>query len=231
MSQLNRKQNASVFDIIGPNMVGPSSSHTAGALRISLMARSFVESSIRKVTFILYGSFAHTYKGHGTDKALLAGILGFKSDDMRIRDSYRLADEAGLRYEFIPDTESAAPHPNTVDIIIETATDEVMTVQGISIGGGQAVITAINGVDIELSGQYDSLMVQHLDRPGALAKITAHLSKQRINIAALKLYRESKGLNAFAIIEADERIPREIVDTIAADKGVIKVILIRKTEI
>lgn len=108
----------SVFDVVGPNMIGPSSSHTAGALRIALMAGKISKGKPKKVKFILYGSFAMTYKGHGTDKALLAGILGMNTEDYRIRDSFRLADEAGIEYEFVPCTENKGYHPNTVEVVI-----------------------------------------------------------------------------------------------------------------
>lgn len=229
MPSVNRKQMASVFDIIGPAMVGPSSSHTAGALRIALMARRLVESRITRVSFTLYGSFARTYKGHGTDRALLGGILGFETDDLRIRDSYALAEAEGLTYNFYPDTETAPPHPNTVDIDLVTEEGEALHVQGLSIGGGQAVISRINTVDVELSGNYDSLVVEHWDRPGALYRMTRHLSEARINIAALKLYRESRGNRAYAIIEADETIGEEATRAIAAEAGVLRTIHIGKT--
>lgn len=220
MPSVNQKQNASVFDIIGPNMVGPSSSHTAGALRISLLASRLVDEPLAEATFRLYGSFARTYHGHGTDKALVAGILGLKTDDLRVRESFDLAQEAGLVFQFIPDYDSTAPHPNTVDITLVTVSGKKTTVQGISIGGGQAIITKLNDMDVELSGNYDTLVVEHWDRPGVIARLTTHFSDAHINIAALKLYRESRGSRAFAIIEADETIPKAAALAIAEDKDV-----------
>lgn len=133
----------SIFDIIGPNMIGPSSSHTAGALQIAKIAREDINDTITKATFIMYGSFARTYDGHGTDKALLGGILGYDTTDHRIKDAFANADASRLQYEFVADYDTEPDHPNTVDIIIETKSGNTIKVRGISTGGGDAEIISI----------------------------------------------------------------------------------------
>lgn len=216
----------SVFDIIGPNMIGPSSSHTAGALRIALLTRKMIKGTICRVDFTLYGSFARTYRGHGTDKALVAGILGFSTEDYRIRDSFELADAAHITVAFHTDLVRTDVHPNTVVIAVETEDGEVTTVKGESIGGGAAVIREINGVEIALSGEYNTILVRQLDRPGVLAHITSCLSNYAINIAFMKLYREKKGERAYTIIETDESISEEVIDAIEAFEHIFSAIRI-----
>lgn len=218
----------SVFDIIGPNMIGPSSSHTAGALRIARLAAKMVKHTIVKVQFVLYGSFAQTYKGHGTDRALLGGILGYDTEDYRIKDSFAHADTAGLVYYFEINTKTKTLHPNTVDIIITDSEEEITTVTGISIGGGSAVIKKINGVKIDLAGDYNTLVIRHKDIPGAVAYITNILSDYEINIAFMKLYRENKGAVAYSIIEADQIITPNIIDKIEASSNILSALLIPK---
>ena len=148
------------FDILGPNMIGPSSSHTAGALRIAFIAGKMVEKPV-SVRFVLYGSFARTYQGHGTDRALVGGILGYHPDDERIRDSFE---------ENFTDKEI---YPNTVDIYVKDENGNEMSLRGKSIGGGNAVITRLNGVDVDLTGNYSTIVVQHIDKKGTLAFVTA----------------------------------------------------------
>lgn len=218
----------SVFDIIGPNMIGPSSSHTAGALRIARLARNMVKRQIKEVKFILYGSFAQTYKGHGTDRALVAGILGFDTEDYRIKDSFTYAKEAGLNFSFELNTVRTDTHPNTVDIIISDEMNEETSVTGISVGGGRAVIKNINGVEIDLSGDYHTLVIRHKDLPGVVARVTNILSEYEINIAFMKLYRENKGTIAYSIIETDQPIHEVLIDKIEKLQSVIHAFLIEK---
>lgn len=218
----------SVFDIIGPNMIGPSSSHTAGALRIARLAARMVKNPIIKVQFILYGSFARTYRGHGTDRALLSGILGFDTEDYRIKDSFAHADKAGLVYLFEFDNVKKTLHPNTVDIIITDSVHEVTRVTGISIGGGSAVIKKINGIDINLTGDYNTLVILHKDLPGAVAYITGILSEYEINIAFMKLYRENKGTVAYSVIEADQEITPGVIDRIEESPNIMNALLVPK---
>ena len=218
----------SVFDIIGPNMIGPSSSHTAGALRIARLAKNMVKSSIKQVKFILYGSFAETYQGHGTDHALVAGMLGFDTEDYRIKESFEYAKEAGLHYIFETNSTKQDIHPNTVDIIITNENNEETTVTGVSIGGGRAVIKKINGVDIDLSGDYHTLVIRHKDLPGVVAGVTNVLSQFDINIAIMKLYRENKGTIAYSIIETDQPINEDVIGKIEEFQSVFDAFLIEK---
>jgi L-serine dehydratase len=218
----------SVFDIIGPNMIGPSSSHTAGALRIARLARNMVKRPIKQVKFILYGSFAQTYRGHGTDRALVAGMLGFDTEDYRIKESFAHAKEAGLYYVFETNIGKLDIHPNTVDIIITDEENEETSVTGVSIGGGRAVIKKINGVEIDLSGDYHTLVIRHKDLPGVVAGVTNILSKFDINIAFMKLYRENKGTIAYSIIETDQPIDGDIIDKIEELNSVFNAFLIEK---
>ena len=157
----------SVFDVLGPNMIGPSSSHTAGALRIAFIAGKMVEKPV-SVRFVLYGSFARTYHGHGTDRALVGGILGYHPDDERIRDSFEYAKEAGLQFSFEENFTDKEIYPNTVDIYVKDENGNEMSLRGKSIGGGNAVITRLNGVDVDLTGNYSTIVVQQMN-PGITA--------------------------------------------------------------
>ncbi|QQO08359.1 L-serine ammonia-lyase, iron-sulfur-dependent subunit beta [Breznakiella homolactica] len=215
------------FDVIGPVMIGPSSSHTAGALRIALLARKMFRPEIAAVRFVLYGSFAETYQGHGTDRALIAGILGFESDDPRIPDSFALAEKAGITAEFSLDRETKDIHPNTVDICLSGKNGESMKVRGISVGGGRAEIRGIDGVDIKLAGEYSTIFIKHRDAPGVVAYIAGKLSENNINIAFMRLYRENKGEQAYTIIEADEEISSPVVSAIEEHPAVYSAILIQ----
>lgn len=216
----------SVFDVIGPNMIGPSSSHTAGALRIALMAGKIASGKPKDVTFILYGSFARTYKGHGTDRALVAGILGFGTEDYRIRDSFQYAQEAGITFRFQPDFEETRYHPNTVEVIITNEEGITTSVVGVSVGGGQVKLKQINGVEISLSGNYHTLFIQQNDVPGVVAYITKCLSEQGINIAFMRLYRENRGEKAYTIVETDEIIRPEVVELVRSHPNITSAMLI-----
>ena len=203
-------QEMSVFDVVGPNMIGPSSSHTAGALRIALLASRIVDGKIVKAEFILYGSFAETYKGHGTDKALVAGILGFYTDDTRVKHSFEYAKKKGLEFDFILNKTEKDIHPNTVDVKLYTKDNGVTLVRGISIGGGNCKIERINDIEVSLTGNYDTILIRQKDTYGVVAYITKILSEYQINIAFMRLYRENKGEIAYTIVEADQTIPKKI---------------------
>ena len=211
----------SIFDIIGPNMIGPSSSHTAGALRIAHLAGKLAPSKILSVTFTLYGSFAWTYKGHGTDRALVGGILGFLPDDERIRDSFEIAAERGLEYKFIENTVEKDLHPNTVDILLHCEQDTIISLRGESIGGGNALIRRLNGIDISLTGAYPTIIVHHKDQKGVLAYITTVCSGIDLNIAFMKVYRKAKGDSAYAIIEVDSDINPSITNVLKCHEAII----------
>lgn len=199
----------SAFEILGPVMVGPSSSHTAGALRIALVARSLGPYPMARVEFTLYNSFARTYRGHGSDRALVAGILGLSPDDERVRDSFELAREAGLDFTFVPapDEAGAGRHPNTVRIDMVGADGREVSVTGESLGGGRVRICAVNDVEVELTGDYPTLFITHPDQPGALAQITGILSASGVNIATINTFRERRGGTAYTVVESDERVP------------------------
>ncbi len=218
----------SVFEVIGPNMVGPSSSHTAGAASIARLAWKMTHEKIRSVKFTLYGSFAQTYKGHGTDRALLGGMMGFETDDERIRDSFEIAEKEGIEFSFVANTIETEVHPNTVDMEIEDVTGRVLTVRGESIGGGKVRLTRINGVKVLFTGEYHSLIVIHKDHPGVISKVTANLGECHVNIAYLRVYRENKGGIAYMIIESDEEITQDIVDKIERNPFVKDTMLIKK---
>ena len=193
----------SAFEILGPVMVGPSSSHTAGALRCAQVAASLLEGRITKVTFGLWNSFAHTYRGHGTDRALVAGILGLDTDDENIKQAFDLAREQGLEYHFDIKGDDASIHPNTVDIEMVDDTGATAQVRGESLGGGKMHISRINGVGVDISGMYSTLFVAHYDVPGVLAALTNLLAYAHVNIAFCRTYRTEVGGQAYSVFETD----------------------------
>ena len=197
-------------DVIGPIMVGPSSSHTAGALAIARMARRLCGSAPRRVTFTLYGSFAHTGRGHGTDKALVAGMLGLAADDLAIRNSFELAERAGIDVALAFDTKTAQEHPNTVDVAIEEQDGTTLDVRGVSIGGGAAVITRIDGIDVDITGEHTSIVVHQQDECGVLAHIASCLATCGINIATTRMFRTRRGADAFTVMETDDAITAQV---------------------
>ena len=217
----------SIFDVIGPNMIGPSSSHTAGAVSIALMARKLFSEEIKDVTFTLYGSFAKTYQGHGTDRALLGGILGFATYDERIRDAFEHAKRMNVNYKYIIDEETITNHPNTADIDIIGVTGRKMSVRGESIGGGKMKIVRIDNIDVEFTGEYSTLIVHQQDKPGVVAHITQALSEQNVNIAFMRLFREDKGAAAYTVVESDEHIPEEVLARIRTNPNVSDLMLIQ----
>ena len=203
----------SVFEIIGPRMTGPSSSHTAGAVRMAHIARHIAGMDVASVEFTLYGSFAETGKGHGTDKALIAGILGMHTDDTRIRDAYRIAQESGVIVSF-QYSDEPVEHPNTAKMRIVGKNGTVTEVVGVSIGGGNIRITEINGMTVEISGEYPTLIVQHQDKPGVIAEVSHVLAQLQINIAYMSVFRHGKGEDAYMTIEADQNITNEHAELI-----------------
>ena len=193
----------SLLDIIGPVMVGPSSSHTAGACRLGLLARGLVGGTPQSAVMELHGSFARTGEGHGTDKALVAGLLGFRPDDERIRTALQIAEQEGLDYRFEKTTISETAHPNTVRMTLELG-DIKSTLTGSSLGAGRVLVTEIDGYPVEVTGNFHTLTLVAEDRKGSIARITGILAEHDINIATLKLTRKQKGGDAFMVIECDE---------------------------
>lgn len=220
----------SIFDVLGPNMIGPSSSHTAGACSIALLARKMLGEPAAKVKFILYGSFAKTYKGHGTDRALLGGIMGFETDDRRIPQAYELARQQGIQWEFSINDQETELHPNTVDIQLEGVSGKTISLRGESIGGGKIRIVRINGIEVDFSGEYNTLIVVHRDRVGMAAHITSCLSQSNINIAFMKLFREAKGDMAYCIVEFDGTLPEGVAQKIQEKEDVETTMLIQIRE-
>ncbi len=219
----------SVFDVIGPNMVGPSSSHTAGAASIALLAKKMIGEEIASVKFTLYGSFAKTYRGHGTDRALVGGILGFETDDERIRDSFCIAKQSGLNFEFVCNNEENDDiHPNTVDMDIISASGRRLAVRGESLGGGKVRLTRINGVKVQFTGEYHALIIVQQDYPGVVAGITAVLSGYAVNIAYLRVFREEKGGLAYTIVESDEEITQLAVEEIRKNSAIKDIMLVKR---
>lgn len=203
----------SVFDIIGPVMIGPSSSHTAGAVRIGKVVHSIFGQIPDEVTFHLYNSFAKTYQGHGTDKALVAGIMGFDTDNPDIKNSLEIAHQKGIKIYWDILKNSNAPHPNTVKITVKKG-DKSMSITGISIGGGNIQVTELNGFSVSLSMNTPTLIIVHQDIPGMIAKVTDILSANDINIAQMNVTRESAGEKAIMIIEVDSRNCQDAVNQI-----------------
>jgi L-serine dehydratase len=191
------------------------------------MARKMFPEPIQQVTFTLYGSFAKTYRGHGTDRALLGGILGFATDDERIRDAYEHAKNMGVKYEFVIDEDTQTNHPNTADIDITGVGGHTLSIRGESIGGGKMKIVRIDNIDVEFTGEYSTLIVHQQDKPGVVAHITQALSEQDVNIAFMRLFRENKGANAYTVVESDEHIPEKVLEQIRTNPNVDNLMLIQ----
>lgn len=207
--------NTSIFQVSGPIMIGPSSSHTAGAARLARVAAVIAAKPFYKVSFGLHGSFAQTYKGHGTDKALVAGALGIAEDDEDLVRAFEIARERGLEYSFY-EAVLEHVHENTVQIRFFMEDGSQCEIIGSSIGGGQIEIGRINGYEVQYSAASPALFVWHNDCVGVISDITRVLSEKHVNIAVMKLNRKSKGGDAFCLIESDEFLPQDAVDAIAA---------------
>jgi len=205
----------SLFDVIGPVMIGPSSSHTAGAAKLAKIAGAFADGCIEHAEFHLHGSFRETYRGHGTDRALVAGILGLDPHDTTLRTSFELADERGLSYEFIP-ADLGLVHPNTVRFVLRTKDGKTSDITGSSIGGGEVLITDVNGFAVSFSGNYSTLITRHRDVEGVVAAVAGILAENSVNIATLNLSRTHKGREASMIIETDGCVSDDVLDRIRA---------------
>lgn len=219
-----------IFDIIGPVMIGPSSSHTAGAVRLGRVVNKLCDGKTpRKVEITLSGSFAQTYKGHGTDRALLAGIMGYHSYAPQIRDAMHIAGEQGLEYSFQKENIRGA-HPNTVRIRYYTDGGAEGVVQGASVGGGNIMVDHINGMNVEFNGSNHTLLVMHEDKPGVIAEVTnlMHWQYEELNIANFRLSRQSKGGEAIMTIEMDNLPPDTLINDIRKLDHVSNAILIRR---
>ena len=203
-----------LFDILGPVMIGPSSSHTAGAARLGKIAMQIADKDFYEVDFLLHGSFASTYKGHGSDKALVAGVLGMDPEDANLRISFNLAKKENLQYNFIPTDLGSAQHPNTVKIVFKYKDKENYYVTGSSIGGGSIIITDINGVPVEFTGNMSTIILTYDDRKGVVHQVSSILVKHELNIGTMTVSR-TDGI-ATLICEVDNNMDEETMNEIQA---------------
>lgn len=211
----------SVFDIIGPIMIGPSSSHTAGAARIGLVSRRLFGKEPTKADILFQGSFAQTYKGHGTDIAIIGGILGLSTYDEEMVESYEIAKERGIEINIVV-SDDVPNHPNTAIITLSDERDQIV-VRGISIGGGKIVVEEIDGFSSRISGETPTILAWHQDHPGVVAAVTGALAAHNINIATLELARKERGGQALVIIETDQSVDDAICDEIRSLPSIEKV--------
>ena len=215
-----------VFDMVEPVMIGPSSSHTAGALRIAGMARMILGERVVQAEITLYESFSATCRGHGTDRALLAGLMGLEAEDERVKTALDLARECGLAYAFSFRSHGGV-HPNSVDIHAVGESGKVLTLTGASIGGGSIVIHRINGIQVAFTGELHTLVVVHRDMPGVVASVTGVLSQHGINIATMKLHRSNKGGEAIMVLETDQPMDEDVSRSILQIPGVKDAVAIK----
>jgi L-serine dehydratase len=211
----------SVFDIIGPVMIGPSSSHTAGAARIGRVARTLFDREPKWASISLYGSFAQTYRGHGTDVAIVGGLLDFDTFDERIKISLEIAKKNGMKLTFIEE-DAVVEHPNTARLIIGDDYGQLELV-GISIGGGKIEITELNGFELKLSGNHPAILVVHNDRFGAIAAVANVFAKYAINIGQMNVARKDIGQMALMTIETDQNISKEVIEELKTLPNILQV--------
>ena len=218
-----------VFDIIGPIMIGPSSSHTAGAVKIGFLTRELMGEKIVKAEIKLHGSFAATYKGHGTDKALVAGLLGMLPDDERIKNSFESAKNENMTFEFST-IKLEHVHPNTVIINAIGKSGKTLVVQGSSVGGGEIVITKLNGMDVNFSGNKNTLVIFHKDTLGEIALVSELLANNEINIAEMRVSRNKLGGEATMVIETDQQVDHDLKKAIEDIANIYSVSVISKMQ-
>ena len=212
-----------LFDILGPVMVGPSSSHTAGAARIGLTVRRLLkEGTPQKAKITLYGSFAATGQGHGTDRALIAGLLGYRPDDERIANSFRWAQESGMEFSF-EYSKLSTEHPNTARVELVSRSGKTISVEACSLGGGRIMIMELNGLRVKFSGELPTLIVQNVDQPGVIGTVAGALAEQNVNIATLQVYRDYPGGRAVMIVETDKAIPEHVQEALCSREGILSV--------
>lgn len=218
-----------IFDILGPVMVGPSSSHTAGAVRIGYMARALLGTAPVKARVHLYGSFAETGAGHGTDRALIGGLLGMKPDDLRIPFAFDEAEKAGLDYA-IDTVELREAHPNTALIEVWDQAGRRLELQASSLGGGRIMVNRLDGITVNFTGDYNTLLIRNQDEYGTVAAVTGQLSRMRINVANMSLCRHKRGGDALMVIETDQHLRPLQVDALRRLSGILSVTYYDKEE-
>lgn len=208
-----------LFDLIGPVMIGPSSSHTAGAARIGLTARMLLGEELTRAEIGLHGSFAKTYRGHGTDRALVGGLMGMQVDDERLRDSLNVAREAGISVHFQHMVIRGA-HPNTVRLTVTGVSGRMLVVEAASVGGGNIEVHKIDGLGVNFTGKENTLIIRHTDVTGAIASITGALARKNVNIANMQGYRRQQGGDAMIVMELDGVPDEEAIENIRILPGV-----------
>lgn len=218
-----------LFDILGPVMVGPSSSHTAGAVRIGLAARKLLGEEPAHADISLHGSFALTGHGHGTDCALIAGLLGMQPDDLRIPDSFKEAEKRGLTVK-LSAVQLRNVHPNTARLQLTGVNGRTLDVVAESIGGGRIRIVSIDGIDANFSGEHNTLIVHNQDVPGHVAAVTTALMQRHVNIASMQLYRSEQGGYAVMILECDQPIPTDIEEWLSHIDGIMKITIFNQED-
>ena len=211
-----------LFDVLGPVMIGPSSSHTAGAAKIGYTAQKLLGDLPVEADIGLYGSFATTGKGHGTDRALVAGLLGLRPDDPRLPDSFALAQQQGMKFRIHP-VELRSGHPNTAVLTLKSRTGRVLSMKAASVGGGRIRVTEIDGVPADFGGDSNTLIIHNEDTPGCIAEVTASLAMRRINIASMQVFRAGTGSYAVMVLECDSHIAHPLVQQLAVMPGILKV--------
>lgn len=218
-----------IFDIIGPVMIGPSSSHTAGAARIGYVARKILAKEPVKAEIKLAGSFAETYLGHGTDRALIAGILGMKPDHADLPNSLAIAKERKLEYSF-KTVKLPKAHPNTAIVRLYAKDGDMTEIEGASVGGGNILITRLNGMESAFTGQYNTLIIPHKDTYGVIAAVTNALAEFHINIGNFRLTRQGKGNKAIMTLELDGDMTREQLSVLRGLPNVLHVVYLHANE-
>ena len=216
-----------LFDIISPVMIGPSSSHTAGAVRLELMSINVYKKTPKKVTFKFYNSYAHTGKGHGTEKGLLAGVLGLGVDDRRIKDIFESDLAKTVEYKFLY-ADNFKQHPNAVEITFEG--DTKMFIAGESVGAGEIAIRKIDDFNVKLTGKYNTILIVYKDMPGMISQVSSILQYDNKNIASLNCDRNARGKEASMIISIDGTVGDNIIETIQEIPEVYFVSYIEKLE-
>ena len=217
--------NISLLDVVGPVMIGPSSSHTAGAAKLAKTARLIYDKPFKKVRFGLGGSFASTYRGHFTDYALVAGALGMSEDDEKLSHSFEIADEQGVEFVFYP-TEIPSNYENTARITFVDEAGEEFFVEGASLGGGRILVTNINGLACELTATSPTVIVQQQDVKGVVSDVSTILAFNNINIGIMKVSRTSRGDKAFCVIECDDIIPQHVINELRKVNNVLSVVVV-----
>ena len=217
-----------LLDIIGPVMVGPSSSHTAGAVKIGRVGRRLLGEPVKDAKIYFHGSFLATGKGHGTNKALVAGLLGMPVDDTRIPDSFEIAKEEGMTF-ILDGIDLGDVHPNSVKMILTGENGRTLEMVAASVGGGQIEICELDGLRANFTGDYPTLIVHNLDQPGHVTEVASMLAHKSINIATMQIYRDGRGKHAVMVIECDQEIPRESIAWLEHLEGILKVTYLSMT--